>query len=357
MLSSSKAWPGRRRPAADPRRVRRAPILRAARPRPDRPPASLPVICLVPPGFVPLRASYAAIREAANRGFRPPSARAKAESSVRGLGKNNKWPSCSFRSHAGSMTACSRSTPARSKSTASISISSPSISRARSSTGWRAARSSTSPSFRARNSSSASPTSSARSWPFRYFPRARFATASSPSTARRASRRPKDLEGKRVGVPLLTMTAAIYINGLLQHEYGVDLRKIHWVQGAMNTGGAHGSPTVLPLLKPMPIEQNTIEQIDERSDRGTRGRRHAGHQPARGDPHQPGHRAAVPELRGAGEGVLQAHQDLSDHAPGRHPQAGLREISRSSRPASTTPSANPRRSRWRKCSTCARCAT
>ena len=68
---------------------------------------------------------------------------------------------------------------------------------------------------------------------------------------------PKDLEGKRVGVPLLTMSAAIYINGLLQHEYGVDLRKIHWVQGAMNTGGAHGSPCVLPLLKPLPIEQNT----------------------------------------------------------------------------------------------------
>src|ERR1041384_3536262 len=71
---------------------------------------------------------------------------------------------------------------------------------------------------------------------------------------------PKDLEGKRVGVPLLTMTAAIYINGLLQHEYGVDLRKIHWVQGAMNTGGAHGSPTVLPLLNPIPIEQNTSKK-------------------------------------------------------------------------------------------------
>ena len=82
------------------------------------------------------------------------------------------------------------------------------------------------------------------------------------------------------------MTAAIYINGLLQHEYGVDLRKIHWVQGAMNTGGAHGSPTVLPLLKPVPIEQNTLEQIDERPDRGARGRRDARHQPAGGDPHQ-----------------------------------------------------------------------
>src|SRR5437773_12097339 len=67
---------------------------------------------------------------------------------------------------------------------------------------------------------------------------------------------PKDLEGKRVGVPLLTMTAAIYINGLLQHEYGVDLTKIHWMQGAMNTVGSHGSRTVLPLLKSFPIENN-----------------------------------------------------------------------------------------------------
>ncbi len=87
---------------------------------------------------------------------------------------------------------------------------------------------------------------------------------------------PKDLEGKRVGVPLLTMTAAIYINGLLQHEYGVDLRKIRWVQGAMNTGGAHGSPTVLPLLNPMPIEQNSSNKsmsdlIEERAVDATLG--------------------------------------------------------------------------------------
>src|SRR5215470_7779098 len=68
--------------------------------------------------------------------------------------------------------------------------------------------------------------------------------------------KPKDLEGKRVGVPLYTMTAAIFIRGLLQHEYGVDLSKIHWVQGAMNTPNAHGNPTVLPLLKPVSIEEN-----------------------------------------------------------------------------------------------------
>jgi 4,5-dihydroxyphthalate decarboxylase len=68
---------------------------------------------------------------------------------------------------------------------------------------------------------------------------------------------PKDLEGKRVGVPLFTMTAAIFINGMLQHEFGVDLTKIHWVQGAMNEVGSHGTPTVLPLLKKISIENNT----------------------------------------------------------------------------------------------------
>ena len=46
---------------------------------------------------------------------------------------------------------------------------------------------------------------------------------------------------------------AIWIRGLLQHEYGVDLTKIRWVQGALRKAGAHGSPTVAPLLKPPPI--------------------------------------------------------------------------------------------------------
>lgn len=68
---------------------------------------------------------------------------------------------------------------------------------------------------------------------------------------------PKDLEGKRIGVPLYTMTAAIWIKGFLQHEYGVDLSKLHWVQGAINAQGGHGAPTIMPLVKPVPIEVNT----------------------------------------------------------------------------------------------------
>jgi 4,5-dihydroxyphthalate decarboxylase len=56
------------------------------------------------------------------------------------------------------------------------------------------------------------------------------------------------------------MTAAIFIRGLLQHDYGVDFSKCTWVQGAINTAGAHGSPTVLPLLKPVQIEQGPLNK-------------------------------------------------------------------------------------------------
>ncbi|HYA07216.1 MAG TPA: ABC transporter substrate-binding protein [Xanthobacteraceae bacterium] len=71
---------------------------------------------------------------------------------------------------------------------------------------------------------------------------------------------PKDLAGKRIGVPLYTMTAAIFINGILINEFGVDLSNVHWVQGAMNAAGAHGSPTVLPLLKKISIENNATNK-------------------------------------------------------------------------------------------------
>ena len=72
-------------------------------------------------------------------------------------------------------------------------------------------------------------------------------------------RQPKDLEGRRIGVQLYTMTAAVFIRGLLSHEYGVDLSTIRWVQGAIDRPGAHGNPTVRPLLAPVDIEINTSD--------------------------------------------------------------------------------------------------
>jgi 4,5-dihydroxyphthalate decarboxylase len=67
---------------------------------------------------------------------------------------------------------------------------------------------------------------------------------------------PKDLEGKRIGVPLYTMTAAVFIRGMLMDEYGVDLSGVQWIQGAINASGGHGNPTVPPLLKRVDIRNN-----------------------------------------------------------------------------------------------------
>ena len=68
-------------------------------------------------------------------------------------------------------------------------------------------------------------------------------------------KKPKDLEGKKVGVQLYTMTAAVWIRGLLAQE-GVDLSTIEWVEGAMEHPGMHGKPSSLPPLKPVKITRN-----------------------------------------------------------------------------------------------------
>jgi 4,5-dihydroxyphthalate decarboxylase len=73
-------------------------------------------------------------------------------------------------------------------------------------------------------------------------------------------RKPKDLEGKRVGVPLYTMSAALWTRGMLEDDYGVDLSSITWVQGAIDRPGSHGSPNPPPLLKQPRIEINQSDK-------------------------------------------------------------------------------------------------
>ncbi len=67
---------------------------------------------------------------------------------------------------------------------------------------------------------------------------------------------PTELAGKRIGVPLWTMTAAIWIRGHLAQDYQVDLSGVTWVQGAMNAAGGHGNPAALPAPSNVRIEVN-----------------------------------------------------------------------------------------------------
>lgn len=44
----------------------------------------------------------------------------------------------------------------------------------------------------------------------------------------------KDLEGKRVGVQEYRQTAGVWVRGILQHEFDVDLDTIKWIEGGVN---------------------------------------------------------------------------------------------------------------------------
>ncbi|KAI3398679.1 hypothetical protein diail_8718 [Diaporthe ilicicola] len=72
----------------------------------------------------------------------------------------------------------------------------------------------------------------------------------------RTVKNPKDLSGKKIGVQLYTMTAAVWIRAVLK-QHGVDLSSIEWIQGSMESSESHGRPTAMPLVRPVNIKQNT----------------------------------------------------------------------------------------------------
>ncbi len=71
---------------------------------------------------------------------------------------------------------------------------------------------------------------------------------------------PKDLEGKRIGTAIYTQTAAVWVRGMLAHDYGVDLSTIRWVQGDLDKPGRHTDVEIMPLLKPARIEFNETDK-------------------------------------------------------------------------------------------------
>lgn len=74
---------------------------------------------------------------------------------------------------------------------------------------------------------------------------------------------PSALAGARIGVPEWTVTATIYQRALLQHEYGVDLADISWVQGGINEPGRIETlPVKLPVgIEVRPERGRTLDQM------------------------------------------------------------------------------------------------
>ena len=57
---------------------------------------------------------------------------------------------------------------------------------------------------------------------------------------------PKDLVGKKVGVPEYEMTAGVWQRALLQHDYGVEPKDIRWFEGGLAVPGYFGRNPIPP---------------------------------------------------------------------------------------------------------------
>lgn len=66
---------------------------------------------------------------------------------------------------------------------------------------------------------------------------------------------PKDLEGKRVGVPEYQATMVMWVRGILQDEHGVDFSKLKYRNGGINKPGRKER---LPLALPEEIDTRPI---------------------------------------------------------------------------------------------------
>lgn len=70
-------------------------------------------------------------------------------------------------------------------------------------------------------------------------------------------RTPRDLEGRRVGVNRgYTVTTGLWARGILQHEHGVDLRKVTWVlSGDEHVAEYQPPPNVVPIEPGKTLEE------------------------------------------------------------------------------------------------------
>lgn len=78
---------------------------------------------------------------------------------------------------------------------------------------------------------------------------------------------PEDLKGKIIGLPEYQITAVVWLRGILQDEYGVYPRDVHWRSGGQETPGRKEKIMLnLPPeidLQPIPEDKNLSQMLDE----------------------------------------------------------------------------------------------
>jgi len=69
---------------------------------------------------------------------------------------------------------------------------------------------------------------------------------------------PSDIAGRRIGIRSYTQTTGIWVRGILQHEYGVDLNKVTWV---CNDDGHLAEFVEPPNVERTPAGSNKVDQM------------------------------------------------------------------------------------------------
>ena len=147
---------------------------------------------------------------------------------------------------------------------------------------------------------------------------------------------PKDLVGKRVGVPKYHMTAAVWIRGMLEDEYGVAPRDILWFEGGEGSLVKEVDVTLPPDVRHqlVPAGRNLGDMVAAGElDAYVGACRPAafGARVTRLFPRLPSRRARL----------LREDRDLPDHARPRPAEKSWRANIRGCREASTTRSSRP----------------
>jgi len=95
-------------------------------------------------------------------------------------------------------------------------------------------------------------------FPSRVFRQSAFYVATGASV-----RSPKDLVGKRIGIPEWAQTAGVYARAFLQHQCGIRLADIHWIQAGVNQPGRSEKATLsLPDgIKIEPIRDRSLNEM------------------------------------------------------------------------------------------------
>ena len=77
--------------------------------------------------------------------------------------------------------------------------------------------------------------------------------------------KPEDLKGREVGVPVYAMTAALWVRGMLQDDYGVRPADVHWRTGGLEQPGRYGRFALsLPpdiRVDPIPADKSLSDML------------------------------------------------------------------------------------------------